>query len=75
MFFILDAECSSAEFRCNDGTCISIEQKCDQIYDCDGNEDEDDCEGKITPVLKFLGESFPPKFQEKIKDGKQAIFW
>lgn len=31
------------DFVCNDGTCIIAEWECDDIFDCDDNEDESDC--------------------------------
>jgi hypothetical protein len=47
--FGVDAtECSSSEFSCKtrDGPkCLPNMYKCDQVQDCDDNEDERDCPG------------------------------
>ena len=32
-----------AEFTCNDGQCVSMEKRCDQIADCRDGSDEDAC--------------------------------
>ena len=32
------------EFTCDDGTCISIDQRCDEISNCLDDSDEDRCE-------------------------------
>lgn len=33
-------------FRCSDGTCIPLQWHCDKEQDCDGGEDEKDCDTK-----------------------------
>ena len=35
--------CSSGEFACKDGNCISIQWQCDQETDCLDGSDEDNC--------------------------------
>ena len=32
--------CSDGEFTCSDGECISMEQRCDQLPDCEDESDE-----------------------------------
>ena len=36
--------CKSGEFTCDNGHCITIEQKCDQTVDCDDFSDEEYCD-------------------------------
>lgn len=33
----------STHFRCHDGKCISNNLRCDKKYDCDEEEDENNC--------------------------------
>lgn len=40
--------CRSDQFRCNDGTCIQFQYKCDEVPDCPDHSDEVDCEGTTT---------------------------
>ena len=35
--------CSDGEFTCDDGLCISIEQRCDQVSNCLDKSDENQC--------------------------------
>ena len=35
--------CSDIEFTCNDGSCVSMEVRCDDKTDCEDQSDEDDC--------------------------------
>ena len=45
-------EDAAAEFTCNDGKCVSMERRCDQLPDCEDGSDEKGCR------LFFLGESY-----------------
>lgn len=43
-FSCLFADCDpDHEFTCHDGTCIPLEDKCNDNEDCQNGEDEDDC--------------------------------
>merc|ERR1712141_196549 len=41
------------EFACGDGTCITLDWKCDSMDDCGNNADEADCEPKCDPATQF----------------------
>ena len=40
------ASCSSSQFKCNNGNCVSSSYKCDKYDDCGDNSDEFGC-GKV----------------------------
>lgn len=46
--------CQTHQFRCNSGNCIQDSWLCDGIRDCDGGEDEENCDGTVVcqPGLK-----------------------
>ena len=44
--------CKDGEFTCDDGHCIKMEKRCDQIPDCKGKSDEKHCQ------LVFLEEGY-----------------
>ena len=35
--------CMKGEFTCNNGQCIKMEERCDQIMDCNDESDEENC--------------------------------
>lgn len=37
------SSCSKSQFTCNDGACVPLKVKCDQIKHCPDNSDELDC--------------------------------
>ena len=37
-------KCVNGNFTCNDGQCVSIEQRCDNVLDCRDESDEEECE-------------------------------
>ena len=56
---VFAADCTSDQFACLSGLCLSTSRRCDGIYDCAGFEDELGC-GKfilciIIHVCTFLG--------------------
>lgn len=39
----IEPTCEPTQFRCNDGTCISISFRCDKYEDCPDRSDEINC--------------------------------
>ena len=37
------SSCSIGEFTCDDGSCISIDERCNKVSDCSDKSDENDC--------------------------------
>jgi hypothetical protein len=43
-FFLFFPACDEdTQFECSDGSCISLEDKCNGSEDCEGGEDEENC--------------------------------
>ena len=62
--------CLENEFTCNDGQCVGIDLRCDQISDCRDNSDEEDCnillldagyKKKVPPMLSNQKKRDPAK--------------
>ena len=50
--------CYTHEFTCNDGQCVTMEQRCDQVPDCRDKSDEEDCQLLVTE--KGYNKKVPP---------------
>ena len=50
--------CKDGEFTCNDGQCVTMEQRCDQISDCIDESDEVDC--KLLTLKSNYNRKTPP---------------
>ena len=64
IYFCSGCQCQDNEYECDDGGCINIEQRCNEVRDCKDNSDEDDCRTldfdveqyhKDKPPLPFTG--------------------
>ena len=50
--------CNSTQFTCNDGQCVKMEERCDQVPDCEDKSDELNC--KILALEKGYNQRVPP---------------
>ena len=50
--------CKSTQFTCDDGQCVMMEDRCDQMPDCDDKSDETNC--KILVLEKGYNKRTPP---------------
>ena len=55
--------CSDHQFTCDDGQCIDIEERCDQVVDCEDASDENLC--KMLDIEKNYNKGTPPFIVEK----------
>lgn len=50
--FVLHSACNYQQWRCLDGTCIPLESRCNNAYDCVDRSDEQNCpKGKFACVF------------------------
>ena len=67
--------CDSGEFTCDNGLCINMEQRCDQVIDCEDESDEVSC--KILVLKTVIGDlplrSFPLE-RKKVAKFIQSLF-
>ena len=54
------SRCSLLEYACDDGTCLSMDLRCDSKADCDDFSDERDCK-MIEVDASYMKEKIPPK--------------
>ena len=50
--------CREGEFTCSNGDCVKIEERCDQVLDCQDESDEVDC--KTVVLKKSYRKTAPP---------------
>ena len=50
--------CADDEFTCDDGQCIKMGDRCDQILDCRDDSDEENCQ--ILTIKKGYNHVIPP---------------
>ena len=55
--------CSAAQFTCDDGQCIDIEERCDQSADCEDTSDENNC--KMLDMEQNYNKATPPFILDK----------
>ena len=61
---LLVSTCYADQFTCNDGTCISLEKRCDNKQDCSDVSDERDCKIVALDEEKYLKDKTPPSPEE-----------
>ena len=64
------SSCSKDEFTCNDGACVALKLKCDQIKHCPDNSDEVKCD-KVLVDTKSYNRNIPPKIRTKKRSDKR----
>ena len=63
--------CDSDEFTCDDGQCIGMKKRCDQVFDCWDESDEVGC--KILVLKKSYRKSSPPVVSVWKKHDRQVF--
>ena len=59
--------CDKSEFTCDDGKCLEMSQRCNNIEDCDDVSDEKNCRTVYVDPEKYLKSKPPPSNQEDAK--------
>ena len=57
--------CNNTEFTCDDGQCIKMDERCDQLSDCEDKSDEMDC--KILDLEKGYNKRVPPVSKKSVQ--------
>ena len=47
-------ECRTEEFKCSDGTCLSVDSVCNGHADCTSGDDETNCGEQIVTIFVFF---------------------
>ena len=64
--------CSDTEFTCKDGSCISMDERCDDKTDCSDETDEDEC-SLVKPNTQYKKELVPPPRSNSLRLGVNII--
>ena len=57
-FVILTCRCGEGEFTCDDGQCIAMKERCNQVPDCQDESDEDSCH--LVVLKNNYNKNIPP---------------
>merc|ERR1719474_853343 len=63
---LLISGCKEDQFTCDDGKCLSINQRCNNIEDCDDVSDEKNCKTIAIDPEKYLKSKPPPSGGKKL---------
>ena len=63
--------CSEGEFTCSDGNCVGMEERCDQVLDCDDKSDELNC--RIVVLEESYRKTAPPLGLRLVNKKRQVI--
>jgi hypothetical protein len=61
------------EFTCNDGLCLGLERRCDNVFDCSDESDEDNCE-PLEVDEKNYRKTFPPFLRSHKTEVRLGLF-
>ena len=64
------SSCVDGEFTCRDGDCVLMEERCDQVLDCDDESDEVDCH---IVLLKESYRKAGPPVELKTENGTHNV--
>ena len=59
--------CAEEQFSCDDGKCLEMSQRCNNIEDCDDVSDEKNCRTVAIDPEKYLKSKPPPSLQAESK--------
>ena len=57
---LLISNCDKDQFTCDDGTCVSLERRCDKRQDCRDASDEKQCKIVALDEKRYLKDDSPP---------------
>ena len=66
-------QCMPDEFTCNDGLCLGLERRCDNVFDCSDESDEDNCE-PLEIDEKNYRKTFPPFLRSHNTEVRLGLF-
>lgn len=69
--YLLFSSCNYNQFTCNDGSCISVENRCDIIQHCSDNSDEVDCQKVQVDEDAYRKDKAPAKKWPESEDDKR----
>ena len=62
--FLTFSSCSKSEFTCQDGSCVPLIHRCDQIKHCPDNHDELYCH-RVEVDTKSYNKNIPPRKRDE----------
>ena len=59
-------QCKLDEFTCNDGICIKMDQRCDDLFDCSDKSDENNCKKVQMNEKSYRNDIIPNTREETV---------